>query len=227
MLIVPSTFVPTVAGSAAIQSVYNGFLASFNACSLPGRNTALACSNVITSGKDGVSLGLRKLYWKDFDPRVSVGYRPFRDNKTVIRAGFGIFTMTTLGPMSFNNAGNPTSDLITNVNAVYNANGVLQAPQFQFPQTAPPGSGNQLRRRQPGAGERSSVPRSAIGPVECHRRTPAQCIYAGSGQLSRHELVPDAGYHRLKPDCSKQDSLHRARGRAMSIRALPIKTGFS
>src|SRR5580658_8922823 len=45
--------------------------------------------------------------------------------------------MTTLGPMSFNNAGNPTSDLITNVNAVYNANGVLQPPQFQFPQTAP------------------------------------------------------------------------------------------
>jgi hypothetical protein len=84
-----------------------------------------------------VSLGLRKLYWKDFDPRVSLAYRPFKDNKTVFRAGFGIFTMTTLGPMSFNNAGNPTSDLITNVNAVYNANGVLQPPQFQFPQTAP------------------------------------------------------------------------------------------
>jgi hypothetical protein len=138
-VIVPSTFLPTVQNSAAIQSVYNGFLESFNACSLPGRNTSLACSSVLTSGQDGVSLGLRKLYWKDLDPRVSVAYRPFKDNKTVIRAGFGIFTMTTLGPMSFNNAGNPTSDLITNVNAVYNSNGVLQAPQFQFPQTAPLG----------------------------------------------------------------------------------------
>jgi hypothetical protein len=140
-VIVPSTFLQSVQNNPAIQSVYNGFLASFNACSLPGRNTALACSNVVTSSQDGVSLGLRKLYWKDFDPRVSVAYRPFKDNKTVIRAGFGIFTMTTLGPMSFNNAGNPTSDLITNINAVFNSNGVLQRPQFQFPLTAPLGQG--------------------------------------------------------------------------------------
>jgi hypothetical protein len=136
-VIIPSTFVQTAQNNPAIQAVYNGFLESFNACTLPGRNTSLACSNVLTSSQDGVSLGLRKLYWKDFDPRVSLAYRPFKDNKTVFRAGFGIFTMTTLGPMSFNNAGNPTSDLITNVNAVYNANGVLQPPQFQFPQTAP------------------------------------------------------------------------------------------
>src|ERR1019366_8443805 len=61
----------------------------------------------------------------------------FNNDKTVIRTGFGIFTVTTLGPMSFNNAGNPTSNLLTNVNAVYNANGVLQAPLYQFPQTAP------------------------------------------------------------------------------------------
>ncbi len=34
--------------------------------------------------------------------------------------------------MSWNNAGNPTSDLITNVNSISNG-----TPQFQFPQTAP------------------------------------------------------------------------------------------
>jgi hypothetical protein len=39
--------------------------------------------------------------------------------------------------MSFNNAGNPTSDLITSVNAVFNSNNTLERPQFQFPQTAP------------------------------------------------------------------------------------------
>ncbi|HVO97224.1 MAG TPA: carboxypeptidase regulatory-like domain-containing protein [Bryobacteraceae bacterium] len=140
-VLVPSKFLDTAQNNPAIQTVYNGFLASFNACSLPGRNTSLACSNVLTSSQDGLAAGLRKIYWKDFDPRISVAYRPFRDNKTVIRAGFGIFTMTTLGPMSFNNAGNPTSDLTTNVNAVYNANGVLQAPLFQFPLTAPKGQG--------------------------------------------------------------------------------------
>jgi hypothetical protein len=136
-VLVPDQFLQTVANNPALQQVYNGFLESFNACSLPGRNTALACSNVKTASQDGVSQGLRQIYRKDFDPRISIAYRPFNDTKTVFRAGFGIFTMTTLGPMSFNNAGNPTSDLITNVNAVYNSNGILQAPQFQFPLTAP------------------------------------------------------------------------------------------
>ncbi len=138
-VLIPDKFLQTIANNPALQEVYNGFLASFNACSLPGRNTALACSNVKTNSQDGVAAGLRQIYWKDLDPRISIAYRPFNDTKTVIRAGFGIFTVTTMGPMSFNNAGNPTSDLITNVNAVYNSNGVLQAPQFQFPQTAPLG----------------------------------------------------------------------------------------
>jgi hypothetical protein len=41
--------------------------------------------------------------------------------------------------MSFNNAGNPTSNLLTNVNAVSGANGGLAMvqPAFQFPQTSP------------------------------------------------------------------------------------------
>jgi len=136
-VLVPDKFLQTLASNPSLQPVYNGFLESFNACSLPNRNKSLPCSNVLTASQDGLAPGLRKLYWKDYDPRVSIAYRPFKDNKTVFRAGFGIFTMTTLGPMSFNNAGNPTSDLITNVNAVYNANGVLQSPQFQFPRTAP------------------------------------------------------------------------------------------
>jgi Carboxypeptidase regulatory-like domain len=135
--IVPNQFLRTVANNPALQTVYTGFLESFNACSLPNRNTALPCSNVETASQAHVTQGLRELYTHDFDPRISLAYRPFNDAKTVIRAGFGIFTVTTLGPMSFNNAGNPTSNLLTNVNAVYGANGALQAPLYQFPQTAP------------------------------------------------------------------------------------------
>lgn len=138
-VLVPDQFLKSaaVANNSALQTVYTGFLESFNACSLPNRNTALACSNVATASQAHVTQGLRELYKRDFDPRISLAYRPFNNDKTVIRSGFGIFTVTTLGPMSFNNAGNPTSNLLTNVNAVYNANGVLQAPLYQFPQTAP------------------------------------------------------------------------------------------
>ena len=93
----------------------------------------------MTASQDHVTQGLRQLYKLDLDPRVSLAYRPFNNDKTVIRAGFGIFTQTTLGPMSFNNAGNPTSNLLTHVNVVSGANGGLArvAPAFQFPSTSP------------------------------------------------------------------------------------------
>jgi Carboxypeptidase regulatory-like domain len=138
-VLVPDKFVGAATNSTnnpALQTVYTGFLESFNACTLPNRNTALACSNVATASQSHITQGLRGLYRRDFDPRISLAYRPFGDSKTVVRAGFGIFTVTTLGPMSFNNAGNPTSNLLTNVNAVNGANGgtAIVSPSFQFPQ---------------------------------------------------------------------------------------------
>ena len=140
-VLVPDKFLQagstTMASNAAYQTVYNGFQESFNACSLGNR--ALPCSNVATASEAHVTQGLRQLYELDLDPRVSLAWRPFGNDGTVVRAGFGIFTQTTLGPMSFNNAGNPTSNLLTNVNAVSGANGGLAVvqPAFRFPQTAP------------------------------------------------------------------------------------------
>jgi hypothetical protein len=130
-ILVPDALQKTLAGSPAFQQVYTGFLQSFNACSL---GQGGACTNVLTASQDHLPQGLRQLYWRDFDPRMSLAFRPFRDNKTVIRAGFGVFTISTLGPMSFNNAGNPLSVLHTY------ANNVAGQPQFQFPATAPPTS---------------------------------------------------------------------------------------
>jgi hypothetical protein len=138
-VLVPDKFLasPTQARNAAFQTVYTGFLDSFNGC--PLGNTSLQCSGLETASQDHVTQGLRQLYKLDLDPRVSLAWRPFNNDKTVIRAGAGIFTQTTLGPMSFNNAGNPTSNLLTNVNAVSGANGGLaKVPAaFQFPQTSP------------------------------------------------------------------------------------------
>jgi hypothetical protein len=127
-ILVPDGLAKTLANSPAYQQVYTGFLQSFNACSL---GQGGACTKVLTASQDHLPEGLRQIYARDFDPRVSVAFRPFRDNKTVLRAGFGIFTVSTLGPMSFNNAGNPLSVVHTYAN---NAGG---QPQFQFPATAP------------------------------------------------------------------------------------------
>ena len=137
-----SIVVPDVlAGYLSSQNITSSnvaFQQSFNAC--PSGTAAgstvhgLSCTGYITASQDGLPQSLRQTYKGDFQPRLSIAYRPFNDTKTVIRAGFGIYTMTNLGPLSFNNSGNPTSNLHTYSNS--NAAGP-NTPQIMFPNTAP------------------------------------------------------------------------------------------
>ena len=134
-VVVPDKFYQFIANNSVYQQLYTGFLQGFNACALPGKTSLLPCSNIETASQAGLPQGLRHTPPHDFDPRVSIAWRPFDDNKTVIRAGFGLYTMTTLGPMSFNSGIIALSDLLTYNNSV--TNGVAA---FQFPQTSPPGA---------------------------------------------------------------------------------------
>jgi hypothetical protein len=115
------------------------FQQSFNACNL--EITSLPCTKYVTASQDGLPQSLRNTYKGNFQPRFSIAYRPFNDTKTVIRAGFGVFTMTNLGPLSFNNSGNPTSSLHSYANA--NTAGT-NTPLIRFPNTAPPSSTVQI-----------------------------------------------------------------------------------
>jgi len=117
------------------------FLASFNACGLGNVNpnyNAGTCTPVVTNSQAGLPAGLRQRYLRNFDPRVSVAYRPFKDNKTVVRAGFGIFTVTALGQLQNNMESTPQAA----VNLWQNNNG--GTPLFTFPQVTPPGAGLQF-----------------------------------------------------------------------------------
>jgi Carboxypeptidase regulatory-like domain/TonB dependent receptor len=117
------------------------FLASFDACGLAGVNpnyNAATCTPVVTNSQDNLPQGLRQTYLRNFDPRISIAYRPFKDNKTVIRAGFGIFTVTALGQLQNNNESNPQAA----VNTWQNNNS--GAPIFTFPHVTPPGAGLQF-----------------------------------------------------------------------------------
>ena len=86
---------------------------------------------MVTASQDHLSQSLRNTYWGDFDPRISIAFRPFRDNKTVFRAGFGIFTQTPLGQLAYDFIGIPLGAPYT----YSNNNG--GAPLFTFPQTSP------------------------------------------------------------------------------------------
>jgi outer membrane receptor protein involved in Fe transport len=132
-----------LAGYLAQQKLTDSNLAfqeSFNACNL--NYTALPCTRYLTASQDKLPEGLRRTYFGNWQPRVSVAYRPFNDTRTVIRAGFGVYTMTNLGPLSFNNSGNPTSNLHTYANSL-TTDSTGTHPLIQFPNTAPPSSGVQ------------------------------------------------------------------------------------
>ncbi|RXH54673.1 TonB-dependent receptor [Granulicella sibirica] len=115
-----------------LQASNLAFQQSFNACNLG--YTSLPCTNYKTASQAGLPQGLREVYKGDFQPRISLAYRPFNDTKTVVRGGFGVYTMTNLGPLSFNNSGNPTSNLHTYTNT-------SGQPLIQFPNTKPATTG--------------------------------------------------------------------------------------
>jgi hypothetical protein len=73
---------------------------------------------------------LRNTYWKNFNPRIGVAWRPFGNEKTVFRAGFGIYTVSSLGWMAYQLAGIAATD----ARVAFAYQGPGNPPAFQFPQ---------------------------------------------------------------------------------------------
>jgi hypothetical protein len=93
-----------------------------------GADPNIPCAPVEYANQVGLGPGLREFYKKNFQPRVGFAFRPFKNDKTVVRGGFGIFTMTNLGQLSFNTTNIDVSVVRTTANSFTNGQ-----PAYQFP----------------------------------------------------------------------------------------------
>ncbi|HZF39818.1 MAG TPA: TonB-dependent receptor, partial [Blastocatellia bacterium] len=112
-----------------------GFLKTFNACPAPAANGA-PCTPVLSAEEAGLPEGLRRVPKLRFLPRFGFAYRPFSDDKTVVRGGIGAYNGTLLGNIFFSLTGTLQSDVreFTNLDA-------QGKPIFQWPQIQTGGSG--------------------------------------------------------------------------------------
>jgi hypothetical protein len=120
-----------------------GYLASFNACPQLGSTAGptvngAPCTPVLSAKEAGLPEGLRTAPTRVV-PRFGFAYRPFANDKTSIRGGFGMFNTPSLGSIFYALTGTLQSDTRQFPNV-----GPTGQPVFQWPDVRTGGSGIQV-----------------------------------------------------------------------------------
>jgi len=102
-------FDPSVATTGAViypdgnaSKLDASYLANFDACGYGPASTAYAaCTPVLSNSQAGLPNSLRKTQKDRFLPRIGLAWLPFNNDKTAVRAGFGVYNTTLTGSIYF------------------------------------------------------------------------------------------------------------------------------
>ena len=134
-------FDPSVAKSGQVifpagkgSLVSQPYLTSFNSCGLgqssgkPAVNGA-ACTPTIDNNQAGLPDGLRTAVKLRFAPRFGFAWRPFGDNRTVLRGGYGLYNITLLGSNFYSLTGTLQANTVQYTNSQ-----TASGPSYVWPQ---------------------------------------------------------------------------------------------
>ncbi|MGD0292347.1 MAG: carboxypeptidase regulatory-like domain-containing protein [Terracidiphilus sp.] len=134
-------FDPSVASTGAViyPAGYTNmldapYLAQFDACGYgPAATSYAACTPVLSSSQASLPNGLRNAQKDRILPRIGLAWRPFNDDKTAVRSGFGVYNTTLLGDSFF-----AMTDTLQSATLTYNnLQGSPYYPPYLWPQTSP------------------------------------------------------------------------------------------
>ena len=140
-------FNPNVARSGAViypdgkaSLLAPGFLQTFNACPVLGSTSGpmengAPCTPVLSASQAHLPQSLRTSPNR-FLPRFGFAYRPFGNNKTVVRGGFSVYNTEVLGSVYYSLTGTLQSATLS-----YNNNITNGVPAYQWPNVSS-GSGS-------------------------------------------------------------------------------------